>query len=114
MTMKKLVVALVLAGTVASSIADIQAPPRPGPVRKLGAGLAKTAFSGAFVLDSMYDKVTYEGGTSAFTIGIIDGTSKAIFSTGLGIAEMGTFAVPPYRPFNARYDLPPSDLKNFY
>ena len=98
-----------------SAKADIQAPPRPGPTYKFGLGLAKTVFSGVYVLDSIYDRVQYDSLTSAFTVGVAEGVSKTIFSTGYGIAEMGTFYMKPYRPINPRYGMPPADLKNnFY
>ncbi len=113
--MKKAVALTLLLASTAALVADIHIPPRPGPTRKLGSGIAKVAFSGAYILDSLYDKIQNESGTSAFTFGIVEGTAKTIFSTGLGIAEVATFYAPPYDPFNSRYDMPPADLKdNFW
>ena len=95
--------------------ADIQAPPRPGPTHKLGLGLAKVAFSGVYVIDSIYDRVQYDSLTSAHSVGVVEGVSKTLFSTGYGLAEIATFYKKPYRPINPRYGMPPADLKNnFY
>ena len=98
-----------------SAKADIQAPPRPGPTYKFGLGMAKTGLSAVYILDSIYDRVQYDSLTSAHTVGVAEGVSKTIFSTGYGIAEMATFYLKPYRPINPRYGMPPADLKNnFY
>jgi putative exosortase-associated protein (TIGR04073 family) len=110
--MRAILAAFILAIGISASVADIQAPPRPGPVRKLGSGLAKIAYSGAYFLDSLYMKDKYESGTAAFSVGLVDGVAKTGASTALGIAETATFMIPPYEPFDSRYDLPPADLKN--
>lgn len=112
--MKRLCAIVVLGLSVSSLIADIQIPPRPGPVRKFSRAVAKLAYSPTYVLDSLYDKTQNEGGTSGFTFGLIDGTAKTLVSTGYGLAELFTFAIPPYEPFNANYDMPPADLNNFW
>lgn len=113
--MRAILAAFLLVAGAAASMADIQAPPRPGPVRKLGSGLSKIFYSGAYFCDSIYMKNKYEGGTAAFSVGLVDGIAKTGVSTALGIAETATFMLPPYEPFNSRYDLPPADLKeNFW
>lgn len=113
--MTKWLAVSLLTFTFISAKADIQAPPRPGPTQKFGTGLAKTVFSSVYILDSIYDRVQYDSLTSAHTVGIAEGVSKTIFSTGYGIAEMATFYRKPYRPINPRYGMPPADLKNnFY
>ncbi len=112
--MKKFVGLFALMLVAASAMADIQAPPRPGPTRKLGSGIAKVAFSSSYILDSIYTTNQNEGGTAAFTIGIVDGVSKTAYSTFFGAVETATFITPPYRAYHSKYEIPPSDLKNFW
>lgn len=113
--MRTLIAATVLTIGASLAMADIQAPPRPGPVRKLGSGIAKIAYSSAYFVDSIYKVNKYESGTAAFSFGLVDGIAKTGTSTALGIAETATFMIPPYEPFNSKYDIPPADLKeNFW
>jgi putative exosortase-associated protein (TIGR04073 family) len=118
--MKLLATALI--GLMATAaFADIQNPPRPGPTRKLGAGVAKILYSSSYVTDSVYDRLQHESATAACTYGVVEGASKAVISTGVGVAEVLTFPFPPYRsysaypPFRFPYEVPPADLKeNFW
>lgn len=110
--MRTIFAAIALTMGASIAMADIQAPPRPGPVRKLGSGIAKIAYSSAYFVDSIYKVNKYESGTAAFSYGIVDGIAKTGASTALGIAETATFMIPPYEPFNSKYDMPPADLKN--
>jgi hypothetical protein len=58
--MRTIIAAIALTMGASIALADIQCPPRPGPVRKLGSGIAKIAYSSAYFVDSIY-KVTNEG-----------------------------------------------------
>ena len=99
-------------------LADIHIPNKPGPTRKLGSGIAKLTLSGAYVIDSWFDKLQAENGSSAFTYGIVEGVGKSLYSTLLGVAEILTFPFPKYEGFDPRYPTtrkPPADLyDNFY
>jgi hypothetical protein len=112
--MKTLAALLLVVGVVASASADIQKPPRKGPTYKASIGFAKTAFSGAYVLDSLYTDTKWHGGTVGFTHGLIEGTTKTIAGTALGVAELVTFPFRPYKELNSNYTYPPADLKNFW
>lgn len=117
--MKKLLLtALALTITSSITLADIHIPNKPGPTRKLGSGIAKTVASSAYIADSFYDKLLSEGGTSAFTYGLVEGTGKAVYSTVLGVAEILTFPLPRYEGFDRKFPTtrkPPADFYyNFY
>ncbi len=117
--MRKLLFAVISLSICSTfALADIHIPNKPGPTRKLGSGIAKTVASSAYVLDSFYDKLLSEGGTSAFTYGLVEGTGKAVYSTFLGVAEIVTFPLPKYEGFDRKYPttkMPPADLyDNFY
>jgi putative exosortase-associated protein (TIGR04073 family) len=113
-------IAFCLATLAATTItlADIQVPNKPGPTRKLGSGIAKTAFSSAYLADSFYDKLQFESGTSAFSYGVVEGVGKTAYSTLLGVLEVITFPFPKYEGFDPKYPTttkPPADLyDNFY
>jgi putative exosortase-associated protein (TIGR04073 family) len=112
--MKTLAAVLLSLGLVASASADIQKPPRKGPTYKASVGVAKATYSSAYIADSFYKDTKYHGGTVGFTHGIIEGTTKTIAGTALGVVELLTFPFPPYRELNSAYAYPPADLKTFW
>ncbi len=71
-----------------------------GPERKLGRGmnnLTEVARLGEF-RRSVEQTYLWEGPESAYTTGVIRGFNRTIVRTALGVYEVATFPLPPYRP----------------
>lgn len=97
--MKKLVFCLVLFGTAAAGVADIQAPPASlnGPIRKLSRAIANIVY-GTTEIPSMWSQtLDREGSSVASTYGLAKGTQKSVARLGYGLYELFTFPVPTYK-----------------
>lgn len=127
--MKRLLLALTLtlSLTLGAAQADIQMPKGDNFYDKLGRGIANVAFAPTEILDSHYTILQEEGGTVAFSKGLlVQGPSRMVMDIGLGLfdiitapfplhpgASYATFKMAPYDSMVVR-DYPPADLTNWY
>lgn len=120
--MKPLLCLLALSATLMVARADISMPKGDNFYDKMGRGLANTTMAVSNVLDSGFTVDQYEGGTVGFFKGtIVQGLSRTVMDTGMGIYEIVTAPFPPYQSLKMKaYDTgvvneyPPADLKNWY
>jgi putative exosortase-associated protein (TIGR04073 family) len=94
--MKRLLIALFVAGMAFTSWADIQDPPAAdyGPTRKLGRGLSNMVF-GCTEIPVTIGKVNEEEGNAAAAgYGVIRGTGRALARFGVGFYEVILWPFP--------------------
>jgi len=101
--------------------ADLQLPPKPTMMEKLGRGVANVTFAVSELLDSNYQLLQEKGPTYAYTVGLTQGLSRVVMDTGVGVIEIGTFFIPtkpmkmPAHDTGQVEPVPPADLKdNWY
>ena len=101
--------------------ADLRLPPKPTMMEKLGRGIANVGLAASELLDSNYEMLQEKGPTYAYTIGIVQGVSRVVMDTGVGVSEIGTFFIPTKSMKMPAHDtgevepLPPADLiDNWY
>jgi putative exosortase-associated protein (TIGR04073 family) len=121
-----LLAALVVATLSLSARADISMPVKDNFYDKLGRGLANIVLAPTEILDSIYSLDRLEGPTVAWSKGLVQGVSRAVQDTGVGLGETITspFPVGPnggYQTWKSTpYDsmvvneYPPADLTYFY
>lgn len=120
--MKTLLSILALSVSLMAVRADVCMPRGENFYDKLGRGLANTTMAVSNVLDSQYSVDQAEGGTAGFWKGmIVQGMSRTVMDTGMGLYEIVTSPFPPYQSLKLKaYDTgvvneyPPADLKNWY
>lgn len=99
--MKKLLCFLLITGTAAVALADIQDPPANdyGPTRKLGRSLANLnpLTSLSEIPDTIATINEREGNAAAASYGVIKGFGRFFFRFGVGVYEFATFPFPTYK-----------------
>jgi putative exosortase-associated protein (TIGR04073 family) len=101
--------------------ADLRLPPKPTMMEKLGRGVANVGLASAELLDSNYQLLLEQGPSYAWTVGLLQGASRVVMDTGVGVIEIGTFFIPtkslkmPAHDTGQVEPVPPADLKdNWY
>ena len=119
--MKNLFSWLLVLALPSFACADLQLPPKPTMMEKLGRGFANVTLAASELLDSNYELLQEKGPTYAYTIGIFQGVSRVVMDTGVGAIEIGTFFIPTKSMKMPAHDtgqvepMPPADLKdNWY
>lgn len=119
--MKNLLLLSLLLAAPFSGRADLQLPPKPTMMEKLGRGIANVTLAASELLDSNYELLQEKGPTYAYTVGIARGVSRVIMDTGVGAIEVATFFIPTKSMKMPAHDtgqvdpVPPADLKdNWY
>ncbi len=119
--MKNLHLLIFLLAAPCSGWADLQLPPKPTMMEKLGRGIANVTLAASELLDSNYELLQEKGPTYAYTVGIAQGVSRVIMDTGVGAIEVATFFIPTKSMKMPAHDtgqvdpVPPADLKdNWY
>ena len=97
--MKRLLIALFVAGMAFTSWADIQDPPAAdyGPTRKLGRGLSNMVFGCTEIPVTMGKVNEEEGNAAAAGYGVIRGTGRAFARFGVGFYEVILWPFPVYK-----------------
>lgn len=124
--MKKTLIAIVLAGFCATVHADISMPKRENFYDRLGRGIANVVGAPTEIADSVYYYNQVDGGTVAFSKGLVQGISRMVCDFAQGGYEIVTSPLPvgpdgSYRtfkqpPWNCSVvdEYPPADLKYFW
>lgn len=97
--MKKALTILLAFGVAGVAFCDIQSPPgsRDTPVRKLSRAIANI-FYGVTEIPVTFEKtLKEEGGTAAFTQGVVEGADRAGMRFGYGLYELVNFRTPKYK-----------------
>src|SRR6478609_544145 len=94
--MRRLFVALLIAGFASSCLADIQDPPSNdyGPTRKLGRGLSNLVFGLAELPVTVGKTNEREGNPAAAGYGVVRGLGRSWMRFGSGLFEVVTFPFP--------------------
>lgn len=97
--MKRLLVAFLVVGFAAISLADIQDPPSAdyGPTRKLGRGLSNMLYGWTEIPVTIARINTNEGNAAAASYGVIRGTGRAFARFGVGFYEALLWPIPIYK-----------------
>jgi putative exosortase-associated protein (TIGR04073 family) len=97
--MKRLLVAFLVVGFAATSLADIQDPPSAdyGPTRKLGRGLSNMLYGWTEIPVTIARINTNEGNAAAASYGVIRGTGRAFARFGVGFYEALLWPIPIYK-----------------
>ena len=108
--MKRLVLALFVAGFAFSSYADIQDPPAAdyGPTRKLGRGLSNMILGWSEIPVTIAKVNIDEGNYAAAGYGVVRGTGRAFTRIGIGFYEALLWPFPVYK--GTYYPLLRSDI----
>lgn len=90
---------LAIVSLASFAFADIQQPPASdyGPSRKLGRGVSNVAFGTTELLDSFSAINFQEGGSAAFSYGLVRGIGRTFARLGYGVYEILTFPFPTVR-----------------
>lgn len=115
--MKKVVAIALAVSLTGLAFADIQAPPGDAntPVRKLSRGLANMFYGFLEIPATIDHKLEYEGGTEAFSAGIIEGADRAATRFGYGLFEAVNFRTAKYKDsYRAPYASKSYDPTNGY
>lgn len=120
--MKKLALLAALLATLSLAKADLSMPKQPNFYDKAGRGIANIVLAPAHLFDSPYSLLLDEGPTVSVTKGFVQGLSRSVMDTGMGIYELVTCPFPPYESLKLpAYDsgqqnpYPPADLiENWY
>lgn len=79
-----------------------------GPEQKLGRGMSNT-FEIARLGDmrrTMEQTAIFDSPSSAYTVGAIRGLDRSVARTAMGVYEVVTFPIPPYKPVLTGYVKP--------
>jgi putative exosortase-associated protein (TIGR04073 family) len=92
-------VTLLSAGFLGTSLADIQDPPAAdyGPTRKLGRGVANVLFGWSEVPVTIGRVNHEEGNAAAGGYGVVKGTGRAFARFGVGLYETLLWPIPVYK-----------------
>jgi putative exosortase-associated protein (TIGR04073 family) len=83
-----------------------------GPEDKLGRGIRNSTefLRGGQIRRSMEQTALWDGPDAAYTTGFIRGFNRSVARTAIGLYEIITFPVPPYKPLlTSPYDLYPDE-----
>ena len=96
--MKKLLLLTLTFGLIATSYADIQAPPghQYTSTRKLGRALGNIFYGVMEIPEQIARKSDRYGGKTGYSYGLVDGTRRAFRRMGYGFYELVTFHCPTY------------------
>ena len=99
MPMRRLFIALFIAGLASTSLADIQDPPSNdyGPTRKLGRGLSNVLFGWSEIPVTIGRTNSDEGNAAAASYGVINGTERAFARFGVGLYEALLWPIPLHK-----------------
>ncbi len=97
--MKRLLLSTILLALAGTTYADIQAPPASEytATRKLGRAVSNILFAVEEIPTTMIRWNDAEGNNAAYSMGIVDGTSRALSRVGYGFYELITFWAPTYK-----------------
>ena len=79
-----------------------------GPEQKLGRGMGNTfeIVRMGELRRSVEQTAVLDSPSAGYTVGVIRGIDRSLVRTGLGLYEIVTFPLPPYRPVLTKYFAP--------
>ncbi|MFT5469817.1 MAG: putative exosortase-associated protein (TIGR04073 family) [Verrucomicrobiales bacterium] len=115
--MKKALLIIATLAIAGVGIADIQSPPgdRHSPVRKLSRALSNIVYGAMEIPVQFESTLRKEGGTEAFSYGIVKGIDRTGARLGYGLFELVNFRTPKHKEsFRAPYASDKYDSVNGY
>ena len=97
--MKRLLLSTILLALAGTTYADIQAPPASEytATRKLGRAISNVLFAVEEIPTTIIRWNEVEGNNAGFSVGVVDGVSRAATRIGYGFYELVTFWAPTYK-----------------
>ena len=97
--MKRLLLSTILLALAGTTYADIQAPPASEytATRKLGRAISNVLFAVEEIPTTIIRWTEVEGNNAGFSVGVVDGVSRAATRIGYGFYELVTFWAPTYK-----------------
>ncbi len=97
--MKRLLLSTILLALAGTTYADIQAPPASEytATRKLGRAVSNILYAVEEIPTTMIRWQGTEGNNAAFSVGVVDGSARALARVGYGFYELITFWAPTYK-----------------
>lgn len=97
--MKRLLLSTILLALAGTTYADIQAPPASEytATRKLGRAIGNILFAVEEIPTTIIRWNSVEGNNAGFSVGVVDGVTRAASRIGYGFYELVTFWAPTYK-----------------
>ena len=98
LVMRKLLLITLALGMAAPTFADIQAPPgsQYNSTRKLGRAVSNILYGVMELPEQIVRTSSRDGGKAGYSVGVVDGTSRAFRRLGYGFFELISFYAPTY------------------